>query len=287
MKCNNCDFESQNNFAFCPQCGAAQGNMPQNEPEMTQAPAPAPEAQIFYTPTPQNTAANTGTVSERILTALKDNLFLTLCILFSVSTAFSIFSGSISVINILFTVFLWLTYSKAYNGIASKEYLRFTSGTVFASYIVNYVIAGALAFVGLLVMIFGASSSGLMAKIMQYISYESGFGYGNLAGGLMTAAAILIGVVFIIAAAAVAVVNFFATHNIHLFTQSVYKSLEKGEPCFVKTNTAQIWLMVLGILSALGAVSSLFSGNLISFIASGSGAAAEIIASIMIKKYFS
>lgn len=290
MKCHNCGYEKEGNFAFCPQCGTSQNNNPQSEPAPTPtptptgAPAPTPEAPKYYTAEQHN--ANAGAASDYILTTLKDGLFLALCILFSVSTVFTVFSGSFSVINILITVFLWLTYTQAQKGVASKVHIRCLSGTVFASYVVNYVIAGVLAFLGLMIILFGASSSALLTQALQYAYEEAGLGYSDLIAGYIGAAAVFIGFILIIAAVAVAVINYFATHSIHLFVQSVYKSIGEEKSYLAKVSTAKTWLMVFGILEAISAVSCLADGSFIAFIATGSAAAAEIIGSVLIKKYY-
>lgn len=300
MKCNNCGFEELNDFAFCPKCGANQNAAPQSDAAPAQEAAPAPESVPVYGNAPEASApryynggiqqgipSSVGSVTDRILAALKDSLFLILCIAYSASTVFGLFDGNISVIGILMTIFLWLTFASAQKGIASRDNLRCISGTVFASYVVEYVIAGALAFVGILAMIFGTSGSGFIDSIIQYIydKAEVGF-YNDFIGGFAAGIAVLIGFVLIIIAAATVVINYFAMRSIHLFAQSVYMNIGEQKACIVKANVARVWLMVFGIISAIGALSSLFGDEAVAFVASGSGAAAEIVGSIMIGKYF-
>ena len=303
MKCYNCGYESRDDFAFCAKCGAAQNTAPQGEAAPVQEPAPtqantpaAPtpaytsaEPRYYNSGAPQNTFFVSGSTAERVLTSLKDSLFLILCIAYSVSTAFLLFDGGVPVIEILITIFLWITFAKSRNGIASREHIRCISGTIFASYVVNYVIAGSMAFAGLVVMIFGAGGSGFIADILQSAFREAGFGfYNRFIGGFIAGAAIIFGIVLIVGAAVVAVINYFSTRSIHLFVQSVYNSIGGGQTCIVMANTAKTWLMVLGILDAVGAVASLFGHNssILQFIALGAGAAAKIIGSILIEKYY-
>lgn len=301
MKCYNCGYESQDDFAFCSKCGAAQNTAPQGEAVPVQEPAPM-QVNTPATPTPaytpaepryynsgaqQNTFSAPGSMAERILTSLKDSVFLILCIAYSVSTAFLLFDGGVPLIGILITIFLWITFAKSRNGIASREHIRCISGTIFASYVVCYVIAGSMAFSGLGVMIFGAGGSGFIADILQSAFRESGFGrYDGFIGGFIAGAAIIFGIVLIIGAAVVAVINYFSIRNIHLFVQSVYNSIGGGQTDIVKANTAKTWLMVMGILEGIGSLTSLIKLNFLQFIAFGAGAAAMIIGGILIEKYY-
>ena len=279
MKCYNCGYESPDDFSFCSECGAAQSTANQS----------GAASEVTYTsPYNAGTSNNTPQVpGVRVLTALKDSLFLILCIVYSAGTLFSLINGDFSVIGILMTIFLWLTYANAQKGVASRENLRCISGTVFASYVINYVIAGSVAFVGLVVMIFGTGGSGFLADIIRFVFKEAGFGFHDgFMSRFIAGAAMIFGAVLIIGAAIVAVINYFSTRSIHLFVQSVYRNDGGVQIGISNANTARIWLMVLGILEAVGAVSALFGKDAMQFIASGAGAAAKIIGSIMIEKYY-
>ena len=76
MRCMNCGFESEDNFAFCQRCGAA-----------------APEI------APENPAA------DRVFACLKDGLFLAVCILLTCSAALQLLGGGLPVIPILAAIF--------------------------------------------------------------------------------------------------------------------------------------------------------------------------------------
>lgn len=56
MKCYNCGYESQDDFAFCSKCGAAQNTAPQGEAVPVQEPAPM-QVNTPATPTPAYTPA--------------------------------------------------------------------------------------------------------------------------------------------------------------------------------------------------------------------------------------
>ena len=46
---------------------------------------------------------------------------------------------------------MWLTYAQARKGILDSTHLRSLSGTTFAVYVINYVAAGCVAFVGIMI----------------------------------------------------------------------------------------------------------------------------------------
>ena len=83
MKCSNCGYESQEDFIYCTNCGTAVADAP---------------------------AVSLNPVADKVLAVLKDRLFLVICILMSVSCVAALMCESIPIINILLTIFLWLTY---------------------------------------------------------------------------------------------------------------------------------------------------------------------------------
>ncbi len=263
MKCSKCGFEKAEDFAFCPNCGAKAAA---EEPITVSEPA-APA-------TPFN---------EKITKMLSGNLFLTVCILISASTLLSIVS--IPVIKILFTIFLWLVYVSAKKGSADGEKMRLISGTVFANYVVNWVVAGALVLLAFIVIVFSSmlTGSGLMDHLGSYLS-GSGLSIPGGLGTILSFSGVFIGIILIIVAAVVAVVNYIGIRSIHSFAKSLYTSVQSGEVKIEKYNAAKNWLMALGILSGVGALGSIVA--FWSFLARGSAAAAYIIASILIKKTF-
>lgn len=290
MKCYKCGVESAEDFTFCPKCGADQRYAPAEAPDASQTQRTAVLNGGEPSFDPGEPSAGAGTMSGYILTTLRDGLFLAICILFSVSAVFSLFNRNISVITILFTIFLWLAYAKAQKGVASREHLRCISGTVFASYVVGYVIAGCVALVGLMmVVMFGGGNGIFLAEILEVLENEIGtFGnFYDLYGSLVVSGiAAFMGVIVILIAAGVAVVNYFATRSIHRFVQSVYQSIGKNEAYLAKVNAAKNWLMAFGIIEAISSVQALGNRDIISFISTGSAAAAYIIGSIIIKKYY-
>lgn len=268
MKCYNCGFESPDDFAFCPKCGVRQ-EVPQWGGDMQ--------------------TAQSSQAAQRVLTSMKDSLFLAICILFTIGTAIPALRLNFNVINILLTIFLWLAYSTAQKGDSPKEQLRCLSGTVFASYVVTYVICGVMAFCGLIFILLGGNIREIFSEIMS-INIMGINIYGMMAyewvRAFGTAIVYLIGFAFIIGAVVVAFLNYFGTRSIHRFVQSVYMGIDDESIQVVKVNTAGVWLLVFGIFSGFGAVSSLFSGELLAFVSSGAISAAEIIGYVMVKNYY-
>ncbi len=274
MKCNHCGYENDLAFTFCPSCG----NL--SQPQTYAAPSTA--------------VAVSGSASARILPALKDNLFMVICILLSANCALGLMGGQLQILNILMTIFLWMTYSKSRKDIADASHLRKVSGTVFANYVIIYVLAGAVVLLGIgisavidmiasspeileeMLFEFGAMDPEMM-EILDELDGIMGFfaaGYGS---------AIMIGC--IIAAAIIAVVNAFSMRYIHKFTQSAYKSLQTGNLELKRLGATKGWLITFAVFSGLSAFSDLGIDMLYAF-AEGCMCALYIVAVIWIKKYF-
>ena len=253
MKCLKCGFESEADFSFCPQCGE-----------------PAPINEILENP-----------AAKRALGLIKDKLFLTVAILISVATLLS-FGNGIPVIYVLSTVFVWLLYAKGVKNTADSTQIRNISGTVYAAYIVNYVLAGLVAAVGLLcsgIMAIAGNVAGAMDEFNHVLDGLS----INFAETLGSISAVIIIILFGIICAALLLYNIFGMRNIHRFIKSVYMSVDAGVENYHKPGVARAWLLALGILDVVSAIGS---ENLVTAVATACGGAAMIIASILIEKHF-
>lgn len=268
MKCTNCGFEREEDFVFCPSCGSKAGETADTSAEIT---ADTAAAESF---------------TEKVHKMLSSSMFLCICILESVYTAFSLASKNIPIINILMTIFLWLLFSSAKKGFADHGKMRNISGTVFASYVIYWVVSGLLILLGLIsafAVSYLASVPELTNSLADFINRQFG-NYGNLAASLLSLSTVVIAVVFIIAAAFIIIFNCIGIRSIHKFLQSLYKSVEAGTPSLVKCKAASGWLMTFGVFAGISALSSLPSFT--SFVASGSLSATLIISSVLIKKTF-
>lgn len=245
MKCPKCGFESEVNYPVCPQC----------------------QAEIQPNP-----------AAQRILPALKDTLFLIICILVSLSCVLSISLDNFSVIDILIAVFLWLTYAQSRKDIADAKHLRCISGAVFANYVINYVWAGLVVLVGVLF----AALIGNLSALEGLLTDVADTDLSAVTEMLSVVPSVLILVVFLVVGAVMVVFNIFSLRYIHRFAQSVYKSIEAGVTDLKHTNAAKIWLFVYGGLSALDCLSA---DGVTALLLAAVNCAACILAGILINKY--
>ena len=217
MKCSNCGYESQEDFIYCTNCGTAVVNAP---------------------------AVSLNPVADRVLAALKDKMFLAICILMSATTALTIISGSgLPIINILITIFLWLTYSHAAKNYANPDQIRNISGTIYASYIISNVVAILVIVVGVLV----ALSFALLKNTAElidgfYLALEEAqvdLGALNLTEEILLILGWAIGFVFVLAGAIILVFNLLGMRKIHRFVKSVYVGILTQNGAFEKPRAAK------------------------------------------------
>lgn len=275
MNCKNCGFEYSEQYDYCPNCGT-----PKAEKQPTGEQSQTVEA------------VSLNPAADKIMCALKDNMFLVLCILMSASCVLSL-NGGLPLINILITIFLWLTYADAQKGFANEKHLQSVSGTVYASYVITNVACGILIVCGaLLGAIFGLFTntpefiSEFEAVLREYDLSEFGVEISDLPQALLALSGWIIAFVFIVIAAIGLVFNILGMRKIHRFAKSVYMGIMYQNPNFENPRTVKNWLLFFGICSAISAVSSLASGSITAAIATGCTAASEIIAYILIDKYF-
>lgn len=255
MKCSNCGCENVENAKFCQRCGSV-------------------------------LESDRGSLTERMLRLLKDNLFMALCILQSISTGVPLIGGDISVISILITIFLWLVFAQGKKDIVASDHVRCISGTIFASYVVAWVMSGILAFCSLLFVIFALTMD--KAKLWNLFHSQIEPYMNRYFDGITLTTSfylLLIALVVVIIAVICACLNVFGTRRIHRFVQSLYKNLECGQMGIVKRGAAQTWMMVFGILHAASAI-FLPGGNAVSFLGNGCSSAVFILGSILVGKYF-
>ena len=249
MKCLKCGFESEEEFSFCPQC---------SEPSA-----------------PENPAA------KRALGFIKDGLFLAVAILISIATILS-FGDGIPVFYVLSTIFIWILYAKGVKNKADSVQIRNISGTVYAVYIVYYVLAGLVAAIGLLCAGIVAITGNAVGTMDKFNQAFDGLSF-NVAESIGSISAVIIIILFGIICAILLLFNIFGIRNIHRFIKSVYMSVDLGIENYHKPSVARAGILALGILEAVSAIAS---GNLVETIATACGGAAMIIASVIIEKHF-
>ena len=262
MKCTNCGYELQDDSLFCTNCGA----------QLAPAAPYAPE-------------------NNKVLAMLKDSLFLVSCILVTVAAGLKLIGGEgIPVIETLFTIFLWLTYSQAAKGIADEKHLRCVSGTVYADYIITNVAAIIVIVCGVIV----SAALGLLGGNLEFMSQftfelEKEFpGQEDLVRTIFGAFGWLIGLIFVIAGVIILVINILGKKKIHRFVKSVYQSLSNPYMEIANPRAARGWLIFLGVCSGVSAISntSINLASVLPAIADGCLAATTIIAAVLVGKYF-
>lgn len=208
--------------------------------------------------------------TDVVLAALKDKLFLVICILVSVSCFLGLVAEGPDVFSILYTIFLWLTYAQAYKNVAHAGHLRCISGTVYAQYIVVNVAAIIVMVMGVLLAVLGMFGRHLITHNWLLLGWAYAFG--------MTVFCIIFAAVGI----GLLVFSMFSLRYIHRFAQSVYQSLQTGTLALRHTKAVHGWLWAFGILAGIG---GLGSGKVL-LLKGAADCAACIIAALLVRKYF-
>lgn len=278
MKCKNCDFEHSGSFEYCPNCGTAV----QKEQTSSQPQQVAQAEQVSINP-----------AADKTLGALKDNLFLVLCILMSASCIFSISADGLPLINILITVFLWLAYADARKGIANENHLRSISGTVYASYVITNVACIILIVCGLIFgvlfgMIAGAEQfiSALQAALSEYNLGEYELNIADIPQQYITILGWTVGFVFVFAAVIGLLVNILGMKKIHRFAKSVYQGIIYQNPNFENARTVKNWLIFFAVCSGISTLSTITSVDAFLMMGTVCSTATLIIAAILVDKHF-
>ena len=229
--------------------------------------------------------------AERIMSAVQDNLFLAICILMTVYCGCSVLSFTMpDILNILFTVFLWLAFASGRKGVLPTEHLKCVSGTVYANFIISNVASGIFIVCGIIIPI----SFGTIATLGQDYIYELMNELGldfNLNLGVdvaqigIASIGVIFGFVFIVAAALILIFNLLGMKKIHRFVKSAYQSVNSPAPYFENPVGAKNWLMFFSVCSVISSLSALNSG-LLAFVASACAGVAGILGSVLIGKYF-
>ena len=262
MKCNNCGFEYEDSLKVCPNCE----------------------------PNPLPVAISLNPAADKVSAAITDSLFVVMCILMSASCLFSLFVGGLPVLNILFTIFMWLSYAQARKGILDSTHLRSLSGTTFAVYVINFVSAGCIAFIGFIcTFVLGTISQtpDLLEEIKNAIELENPV-IVNQAISIIANYGVIIGVIIVIIAVLMIVLNIFSYNKIHKFAKSVYQSVDMNNIGFQNAKAAKVWLYIIAVFTVVSAVIDMQSSDfktlsyLISEICT---ALTAIFAGVLIGKY--
>ncbi len=267
MKCDKCGFEMQETLDYCPNCG----NQMVIE---TENPIPN-DAELLHSP-----------LETRLLSAFRDKMFLSICILLSAFTVIQILSASFPIIQILFTVFLWIIYASARKNEVNDRMMRCVSGTIYAQKIIIIVLGALLLVCGIIVAVVMAVAGNSidLSQILNDALNESDLGAAfqiplGITVGLITSLFII--VIFVLIA--VMVVAYISLHIIHRFAKSLHISVQNGNYMPVGARAAKIWILVTAIFAAFGALGSIADVKML--LTNGTTVAIYILAYILIGKY--
>ena len=266
MKCPHCEYERNEAFAFCPMCGK-----------------------------PSTKEADTATLcpTPHILSFIKDNLFLTICILLTVSVGLSLLGGNINVLFILITIFAWLTYAGGRKNIVEHKNIRVISGSIYAIYVINNVAAIITAVCGVLytlalsipTIMGGLNPEELIGKNLINENYGMMSLIPVTLVALISALAVVLGFILIAFAIMILVFNIGGCKKIHQLIKSIYVSAEIGEENIAGANRVSPWLIAFAVISILSAISAISNGNVFEFLSEGCFAAVYIIFNTLIRKH--
>ena len=266
MKCNNCGFEHENDFEYCANCGTKATKQEDYIPAETVSLNPA---------------------ADIVLPALKDKLFLALCILMTATCVLSLALSGMPLLNILITVFLWLTYVDAQKGFANEKHLQFISGAVYAQYVITNVVSIILIVCGVL---FGALFD-MIAGEPDFMT-ELSLQLENYGMSLETVPQILIdilgwflGGLFVFIGVIALVFNILMMKKIHRFTKSVYMGIMYQNTDFEKPRTVRNWFIFMAVCSGITVLGSIGAGPL-ALISNACTLAITIMVIILLDKYF-
>ena len=298
MFCKICGFEITEGVEFCPQCGAE-----------------------INPPTPENPAqpfeAVPNLLGEKVTKLVSSNLFLAATILVTVSTVGSIFVSA-GLMNILFTVFMWTAYASAKKGAVSYNNIRNMSGTVFATKVLYIIAAASSALCAGIFLLLGVSAdnslnypsdnsdvlslfSALDINIEEFMEDFNGILGNQGSQNYISALLIIAGVILAVVAVLMFIYALCGVGSIHKFLKSTYEGIRDGNEDVKKINACKNWLLVMGIIDALSALTVFdFSGiqsaldtgsvleliqNSAEFIIIATGAAAYIIGFVLVGKF--
>ena len=260
MNCPKCKNQIPDNSLYCPACGE-----PLTQPD-TQSSNGLPPV----------IAALHNVVSSK--------LFLVVAILFTVASAAQLINGGgLPVFEILVAIAMWIMVGSNKNGniMGYETPLKMISGTVFANTIIFWISGGIFAVSGLIVALSGSAAEefiNVAVNIGELSMDEAALldAYGNLAFTIF-------GMVFIVAAVIIFLINIFIIKGMHKFTKSVLTTFRTGINQIKKLRFTKVVVLILGIITALSSLGLLL--NPIALVSEASLAAAYIILYIMLDSF--
>ena len=225
---------------------------------------------------------------KKPLLAVKDSLFLTMCVLLSISVAFSF-----HLINLLLVIGMWIAFASAKSESSILSGAKFCAGTLKANYIIWWVLIGIFYFVGALIVLLTLVAPLTFTNIYFIDSFlemegvSEAFESFALAGiayeFLLMMMLLFFGIFFIVMATIFVFVNAFFHKNVCKLAYSIRDNLTSSAP-IVKAKTVSAWIIVFSVFQGISLLGTLLDFK--SLAVSGTMLATYIIAYIWIKKYF-
>ena len=182
---------------------------------------------------------------------------------------------------ILATIFLWLLHSNTKKGITDSQNLRNVSGTVYALYIIDYILVGLMVLLGiafLLIAIFASNNAMVLEAFEDSLTLSSQL--QQILPNQLTAQIVLVliwafAIVFLFGAVITFIVNAFGVRHIHRTVKLSYQSMDNPvvEPTKY-ANSARVWMWVIGVCNILSGLSAIVSTG---FLAGVSGTCQGVV----------
>ena len=289
-------------------------------PETAPEPETAEPAQTFaWEPTPTPVPAPAPAPAKRFFdfaAIFSKPLFLAICILMTVMVAMQFVTERKSILNLLFMIAGWVTYGKAKGKDVPLGGMKFMKGVIVARYVLNYVFGGCVIAcgVGLISYYFVAgvtiedllnrgiyianqiSSVPVLGDVAVAIVQAIVDAYNSAVSAVYSVAGeleiSLFESIFVTSTAMgialfgalVLLFNVLYTRRVKLFAGSLCENAEDPNVEILKARAVKNWFMVLGILTAIGAL--FMFGNILGIISVGVSAAVLICGSVFVKNNF-
>ncbi len=240
---------------FCTKCGT-----PLNENGV--CPVCGPASAPVYAPME---GAPTAAAEGKLKAAFSCTLFLVIAILTTASAAFLFLNSaaggvfSFAIINILFIIAMWMLFATARSAEKplSRSAMKLAHGTSIALYVIGWVVFGLLVLLAIcfFIVITANISVDFLYTLLYSITDVLPVAITYVFSGILS----VIGIILVLAAVIVALVTVFFYGNLKKFTCSVGSSADTGIMNIQKAKTVRVWFLVLGILTAVDAVSGLIT----------------------------
>ncbi|MBQ2251701.1 MAG: hypothetical protein II329_01910 [Clostridia bacterium] len=251
----------------------------------------------------QTPAPDKGAIfAEKIRAIFASKAFLTATIAFTVMAGASLILGTLDVFAILFTVGMWLAYTSASKSGFPLKDMKFLSGVVKAYYIVSIIGIVCLVISGIILIATGPSvmkAEGEVREMIDVIDQNFAFNWSSVAveegvtisslGGFLLYVStklemsvatfigifmVVLGVILIVSAVISILINEFFIHKLGKQMKKTVAALELGTDTELKLGGIKAWFIVIGVFSALSAVSVFTTFDILLFASEGASAVA-------------